>query len=218
MKKIVDDIIAVETGNDFITFTSRGYEDISAQRKYRGTSFQLVGQIKNTRTPFHVDVGIGDVIVPKPEKRLMPVQLEGFSTPFISTYSLESTIAEKFDAMLARLQLNSRMKDFYDIYYLSNSFNFDGRQLQQAVFETLQNRGTPYEKDSFNMIIALAQDRDMLLGWRRFLQRLRLNNLEFESVMQAIDVFLRPVWEAIVHGNEFFLRWSSVRRSWVEVK
>lgn len=72
---------------------------------------------------------MGDIIVPKAEKRKIPVQLEEFPQPEISTYSLESTIAEKFDAMLQRLEMTSRMEDFYDIYYLANMFDFDGKTL-----------------------------------------------------------------------------------------
>ena len=77
-----------------------------------------MGKIKNTRTPFNVDLGVGDIIVPKSEKRVIPVQLDEFTKPEISTYSLESTIAEKFDAILQLLEMTSRMKDFYDIYEL----------------------------------------------------------------------------------------------------
>lgn len=119
LQEIIEAILSVDTGNDFITFTSHGFEEISLHRKYRGVSFQLIGHIKNTRTPFNVDIGIGDVIVPGVEKRLLPVQLDDFQVPMVATYSIESTIAEKFDAILQRLQLTSRMKDFYDIYYLS---------------------------------------------------------------------------------------------------
>ena len=100
IEKIVLDILSVDTGNDFIELTAKAFETISPQRKYTGVSFQIIGKIKNTRTPFNVDLGVGDIIVPKAEKRVIPVQLDEFTKPEISTYSLESTIAEKFDAML----------------------------------------------------------------------------------------------------------------------
>ena len=64
--------------------------------------------------------------------------------------------------MLQRLEMTSRMKDFYDIYYLSNMFDFDGRKLQEAIFETLQNRGTSYGRDSLNQIAELANDAEMI--------------------------------------------------------
>ena len=209
VKKIVDEIIAVDCGNDFITFTSRGFEMISPQRKYKGVSFQLVGHIKNTRTPFDVDFGIGDVIVPTSQSRMIPVQLDGFDSPEVMTYSLESTIAEKFDALLQRMELTSRMKDIYDIYYLATMFDFDGQALQQAIFETLQNRGTDYDKNSFDRVIALAEDNNIQVRWRQYLRRMKMPELDLKEVMPVIDRFLRPVWEAIVTEQEVLAKWDS---------
>ena len=209
VKKIVDEIIAVDCGNDFITFTSRGFEMISPQRKYKGVSFQLVGHIKNTRTPFDVDFGIGDVIVPTSQSRMIPVQLDGFDSPEVMTYSLESTVAEKFDALLQRMELTSRMKDIYDIYYLATMFDFDGRALQQAIFETLQNRGTDYDKNSFDRVIALAEDNNIQVRWRQYLRRMKMPELDLKEVMPVIDRFLRPVWDAIVTEQEILAKWDS---------
>lgn len=208
VKKIVDEIIAVDCGNDFITFTSRGFEMISPQRKYKGVSFQLVGHIKNTRTPFDVDFGIGDVIVPTSQKRTIPVQLDGFDQPEVMTYSLESTVAEKFDALLQRMELTSRMKDIYDIYYLATMFDFDGRVLQQAIFETLQNRGTDYDGNSFDRVIALAEDRNIQVRWRQYLRRMKMPELDLKEVMPVIDRFLRAVWEAITKEGELTAQWN----------
>ena len=215
INRMVDEIIAVDSGNDFITFSSRGFETISPQRKYTGVSFQLVGQIKNTRTPFDVDFGVGDVIVPSSQKRTIPVQLDGFGVPEILTYSLESTIAEKFDALLQRLELTSRMKDIYDIYYLSSMFDFDGRALQQAVFETLQNRGTSYEKDSFDRVIALSVNKEIQTRWRQYLRRMKMPELQLEDVMTRVDCFLRPVWDAMTHEEELHKQWDCRKMKWV---
>ena len=214
IKRMVDEIISVDSGNDFITFTSRGFETISPQRGYTGISFQLVGQIKNTRTPFDVDFDVGDIIIPMPRKRTIPVQLDGFGAPEVLTYSLESTIAEKFDALLQRLELTSRMKDIYDIYYLSSIFDFDGWALQQAIFETLQNRGTAYEWDSFDRVIALAGNKDIQVRWRQYLRRLKMTELPLEEVMVCIDRFLRPAWNAILSERELFMQWDCKTATW----
>ena len=214
IQKIINEIIAVETGNDFILLTSKGFEAISPQRKYNGISFQLTGQIKNTRTPFNVDMGVGDIIIPSPQKRTIPTQLDDFVAPQVMTYSLESTIAEKFDALLQRLELTSRMKDFYDIYYLSSVFDFDGYRLQQAIRETLVNRGTPYEKSSFNKVISLSKDPDIQTRWRQYLKRTRLPELTLEQVLGGIDAFLRPVWNAITESGELLKKWSAGERIW----
>ena len=214
IQDIVEKILAVDTGNNFITFESKGYEKITLQHKYNGVSFQLIGRIKNTRTPFKVDIGVGDVIVPKPEKWIIPVQLPEFTAPKISTYSLESTIAEKLDAILQRLELTSRMKDFYDIYYLAHNFDLDGLKLQEAVFQTLQNRGTVYDKDSIERIVAFADHSDMQTKWSQFLKRSKLPAMEFAEVLNTIDEFLSPVWEAMTEETEFFNEWSAERVKW----
>ena len=214
MDEIIAEILAVDTGNDFVTFKAGKTEPIAMQRKYHGISTQITGYIKNVRVPFNVDIGVGDVIVPTAQRRNIQTQLDGYEKPEILTYSLESTIAEKFDAILQRFELTGRMKDFYDIYYLSRTFDFDGLKLQTAIQETLQNRGTAYEKDSFDRILALADDPDMQTKWRYFLKTLGNPDMPFADVIEGINIFLLPVWEAIVTKNEHLNSWKSITLTW----
>ena len=205
---LIEQILSTPTGNDYIEMTARGFEEISPQRKYHGISAQIIGRIKNVRVPFNVDIGVGDVIIPKAEQREIQTQLPGFDRPVIKTYSLESTIAEKFDAILQRFELTGRMKDFYDIYYLSRRFDFDGERLQTAVFETLQCRGTPYERDSFQRVVALAGNEDMQKRWKYFLKSIKDNTLDFSAVIDSIQIFLEPVFNAIVNEEEWQKSWA----------
>ena len=214
MDEIIAEILAVDTGNNFVTFKAGKTEPIALQRKYHGVSTQIIGLIKNVRVPFNVDIGVGDVIVPKAERRNIQTQLEGYTKPTIFTYSLESTIAEKFDAILQRFELTGRMKDFYDIYYLSRTFDFDGLKLQTAIQETLENRGTAYEKGSFAHILALVEHADMQTKWRYFLKTLGNPAIEFSEVIRGIQLFLLPIWEAIVTDNEILCCWSAETSSW----
>lgn len=215
VKELVENIINTPTGNDYIIMTAKGFEEISPQRKYHGISAQIIGQIKNVRVPFNVDIGVGDVIVPKAEQRTINTQLPDFEMPVIKTYSLESTIAEKFDAILQRFELTGRMKDFYDIYYLSRTFDFDGAKLQTAIFETLQRRGTPYDRDSFKRIIALAKDEDMQKRWKYFLKNIKDDTLEFEVVIREIQNFLEPVFDMIVNEEECQKEWNVRNLQWM---
>ena len=214
MDEIIAEILAVPTGNDFVTFKTSKAEPIALQRKYHGVSMQITGYIKNVRVPFNVDIGVGDIIIPHPERRSIQTQLDGYEKPEILTYSLESTIAEKFDAILQRFELTGRMKDFYDIYYLSRTFDFDGLKLQTAIKETLQNRGTAYEKESFNRVIALADDEDMQTKWRFFLKTLSNPEISFQNIMMGIRRFLEPVWEAILKQDELLAVWHSDHAEW----
>lgn len=214
MDEIIAEILAVDTGNDFVTFKASKTEPIAVQRKYHGVSTQITGYIKNVRVPFNVDIGVGDVIVPNAQRRHIQTQLEGYEKPEILTYSLESTIAEKFDAILQRLELTGRMKDFYDIYYLSRTFDFDGLKLQTAIQETLQNRGTTYERDSFDRVLSLVDDEDMQTKWRFFLKTLGNPEIAFTAVMEGIKAFLFPVWTAIVAEEELLQNWDAALKNW----
>ena len=212
VKGLIFKIIGIPTENDYIEMTAKGFEEISPQRKYHGISIQVIGQIKNVGVPFNVDIGVGDVIVPKAEQRKINTQLPGFEAPVIKTYSIESTIAEKFDAILQRFELTGRMKDFYDIYYLSRTFDFDGAKLQAAIFGTLRQRGTPYEQDSFKRIVALAEDEDMKKRWKYFLKNIKDNTLEFSVVIAEIQTFLEPVFDAIVNEEEWQEWWNFITK------
>ncbi len=208
VKSMIGKIIETSTGNDFVSMTARGFEEISPQRKYHGISTQIIGQIKNVRVPFNVDIGVGDIIVPKAEERRINTQLPDFEKPVIKTYSLESTIAEKFDAILQRFELTGRMKDFYDIYYLARTFDFEGAKLRAAIFETLKKRETPYDRDSFKRILALSEDEDMQKRWRYFLKNIKDDTLEFAVVIKEMQKFLEPVFDAIVDEEEWKKNWT----------
>lgn len=214
VKELINKVINTPTGNDYITMTAKGFEEISPQRKYHGISAQIIAQIKNVRVPFNVDIGVGDVIVPRAEERKINTQLPDFEAPIIMTYSLESTIAEKFDAILQRFELTGRMKDFYDIYYLARTFDFDGAKLQTAIMRTLERRGTSYDRDSFKRVVALAEDEDMQKRWRYFLKNIKDDALEFAVVIDEIRTFLEPVFEAIVNEDEWQEQWNSTEQQW----
>ena len=214
MDEIIAEILAVPTGNDYITFKALPTEPIAANRKYHGVSTQIIGYIKNVRVPFSVDIGVGDVIIPSATARAIKTQLDGFKAPEIMTYSLESTIAEKLDAILQRFELTGRMKDFYDIYYLSQTFDFDGLKLQTAIAETLQNRGTDYNADSFRRITSLVSDESIQIRWRHFLRTLRDSDIPFSQVMNGIADFIEPVWNAFVKEEELQKRWDANSRAW----
>ena len=214
IQRMIEEIISVDSENNYVQLTSQGYESISPQRKNKGVSFQLIGKIKNTRTPFNVDIGIGDVIIPDPERLIIPMQLEDSKPVTVLAYSLESTIAEKFEALIQRQLLTSRMKDIYDIYYLSNQFNFDGDLLQQAILQTITNRGTFYEADSLDKVIVLSTDPDIQVRWRQFLYRTKLPELDLEEVLNRIEQFLRPIWTSIIQGEKNNRTWIASIRTW----
>lgn len=202
VKDLIYKIIDTPTGNDYIKMQAKGFEEISPQRRYHGISMQIVAQIKNVHVPFNVDIGVGDIIVPSAERHTINTQLPDFEAPVIKTYSLESTIAEKLDAILQRYELTGRMKDFYDIYYLSKTFDFDGEKLKKAIFKTLEQRGTSYDRNSFKRVVKLADDEAMQKRWKFFLKTINDNTLEFTSVIAEMETFLEPVFNAMLNEEK----------------
>ena len=142
------------------------------------------------------------------------MQLEDFKPATVLAYSLESTVAEKFEALIQRQLLTSRMKDIYDIYYLSNQFDFDGNLLQQAIWQTLSNRGTFYEADSLDKVIVLSDDPEIQVRWRQFLYRTKLPELDLQLVFLRIEQFLRPVWTSIIQIERNDRTWSAETSVW----
>lgn len=208
MQTITEEICKSDTGNDYINLEVKGTREILPDKKYSGASISLVGHIKNVRIPFSIDVGVDDIIVPGAVKRDVTTRLPGFRNPNIYTYSLESTIAEKFDAILKRMTATSRMKDYYDIYYWSQMFDFDGRTLQEALFETLQHRGTPYERDSMEKIRTFNENKFLVNLWNNYNPGPGLDKPDFHSILEQINTFIGPVYEAIAN-------WSAADNNWI---
>lgn len=215
LDQIIAEIIATPTGNnDIVILEARESVQITPHRQYKGISTQIIGRIKNVRVPFNVDIGAGDVIVPAAEKRQVKTQLDEFELPVVMTYSLESTIAEKLDAILQRFELTGRMKDFYDIYYLAQTFDFSGTLLQKAIADTLQTRQTPHNEGSFVRIIELKDDPEMKVKWRYFLKTIGDTGLSFDRVIDLINRFLSPLYNAIINVSIWQKTWNSKERIW----
>lgn len=212
---LVSSIINVHTENEYITYEIKGVEQITVDKKYPGISVHMIGKIGNTKTPVNVDFGVGDIIVPESEVRLMKTQLDDFERVEVDTYSLESTVAEKFDAVVQRLALTSRMKDFYDLWYIASEFDFEGSVLRDAVRNTLENRGTPIEADSFERVIGLEGNRVTQTRWRAFCKKQKVD-LELSKAIEMIDMFLHDVVNAIISGNSFEKKWVSDEHGWKE--
>lgn len=215
LKTILEEIIAVETGNDFVTFEIKDIAPIAVAKKYAGISASMIAHIKNTKTPFSIDFGVGDVIVPKQEKRKIPTQLSNFDAPIVNTYSIETTIAEKIDAILSLMEFSSRMKDYYDIYYLANKFDFDGKALAEALRKTFANREHSFTVEQFDQVMNFADDSAMQKKWKAFVRKIDTKTDDYSTVLKTISIFLAKPFTAALEGTEYIGRWSAIDNAWI---
>jgi len=148
MKAVIRDILAQDT-DDALVFDldSIKAEDITEFKEYHGLHISAVAYLDRTRIPIGIDIGFGDVIYPNAVEMEFPVILD-MEAPRVTAYSLESSIAEKLEAIIKNGFLNSRYKDFYDIYVLSEKYPFNHEKLQNAVTETFTNRKTLMTMDT----------------------------------------------------------------------
>lgn len=215
LKTVLEEIIDTPTGNDFITFEIKDVAPIAVAKKYAGIGASVVARIKNTRTPFSIDFGVGDVIVPKQEKRKIPTQLSDFDAPTVNTYSLETTVAEKIDAILSLMEFSSRMKDYYDIYYLANKFDFDGATLTKALQKTFENRGHSFTVEQFKQVLTFGNDDTMQKKWKTFCKKIDTKTDDYNTVLRTIKAFLTEPFTAAVKGNEYTKQWSTANGDWM---
>ena len=187
LEPIIMDIISTDTGNDYVKFELKGIQPISIAKKYAGISASLVAVIKNTRTPIKIDFGVGDVIVPSKEKRSIPTQLDEFKKPVINTYSLETTIAEKVDAILDLMEYSSRMKDYYDLYYLLTHFKFDSDSLAEAIKKSFEIRNHHFTTEQYEKVLSLGDDDAMNKKWQAFIRKTKLQFIDFRIVIETIN-------------------------------
>lgn len=214
LRTVVEEIIAEDTGNDFITFEIKDVAPIAVAKKYAGIGVTMVAKIKNTRTPFSIDVGVGDIIVPKQEKRRIPTQLDDFDAPVINTYSIETTVAEKIDAILSLMEFSSRMKDYYDIYYLSHKFDFEGKLLCEALSKTFTNRERDFTVEQFEQILTFDSDDGMQKKWKAFVKKIDVEMVEFPVILQSINTFLFEPYMALMNGKIFEKNWDANEGKW----
>jgi predicted nucleotidyltransferase component of viral defense system len=212
---LVREVISSPSENDYIKFEIRGLEIIGETKEYHGIRVNLTGIIGKTKTPFSIDFGVGDVIIPSAVERTLPVILPEFEKPKVLTYSLESTVAEKLDAIISLMEATGRMKDFYDLYYLATTFDFEGRKLQEAIYETLSNRGTPYEKDSVIAISRLSKDAEIQKRWNNFCKKVLKYELDLSDVVEVIIDFILPPYQSMIYEDEFFKNWRCKDRKYV---
>ena len=195
---------------DLDSFTS---EDIKEDDKYPGLRVSFTAYIGGARVAMQIDVGFGDSVYPKAETSDYPVLLDG-DLPRVLVYPRYTVVAEKFHTMVDRGLLNSRLKDYYDIWLLTERFDFEAELLKTAIRRTFERRETSLPSmlpeslsaDFFGNPLKVSQ-------WNAFLRKLgdapRPDSLG-AATMRIAD-FLKPV---ISESDSLAGRWSASERRW----
>ena len=215
ISEMIKDICDVEVEPDGLVFdkSSVKVERITEDSEYHGIRIKVISRLGSARVTNQIDIGFGDVVFPEPKQIEYPTILDS-PKPIILSYSKESSIAEKLQAMVKLEKSNSRMKDFYDIWLLSRTYEFDGKVLSAAIRETFEIRGTKVDPNIFAFTKEFSEDSSIISLWKGFLSRSKIQNIveDFSSIVRDISDFLMPVVKAIYHDEVFDKTWFSNRK------
>lgn len=194
--KVVATVIEESAPEDGLTFDARSIsvEETQIDADYVGIRVKLTALVGRTRIPLQIDIGFSDELASKAELLEYPVILTDLESARMKGYPKEAVVAEKFHAMVRHAQLNSRMKDYYDLWLILRTFEFEGASLQKAIETTFKSRDTdlPTERPTgLTAEFGLSAQRT----WNNFLEKSGLGMDENEDFVHVIE----KIWDFLQH-------------------
>lgn len=204
------EISATAVEADGLTFDAeqvRG-DVMREDERYEGCRLHLMAYLGAARIPLQIDIGFGDAVTPAASEGTYPTLLS-FPAPRLRLYPRETVVAEKFEAMVSLGVTNSRMKDFFDVWLLSERFAFDGPIVCRALTATFVRRGTPLPQ---TMPLALtpefSQDAAKIAAWQAFIKRNGLQAPQLSVVAVQLQKFLMPPTRAAATQSTLEAKWQ----------
>lgn len=178
---------------DGVSFDSKhiDIEQITEDAEYSGLRARISATAGGDRHRLQLDIGFGDSIVDGPIDLDYPAMLD-FPSPNIKVYSLESAIAEKLEAIVSLGTYGSRMKDYFDVWFLISNHEIDKDRLRRAISTTFKKRNTPLEDIGFIFSDEFKSDNEKTRQWQAFLDRSSINtDKSFGQIVDEMEVFLK---------------------------
>jgi hypothetical protein len=210
LERICHEVCQLNGSDDGMYFSADTVKGaiIQTEAEYEGVRVEFQGDLNKAIVHMQIDIGFGDVILPEPEIIPYPTLLE-FPAPALQAYTRESVIAEKFETMVKRGLLNSRMKDFFDIWTLANQFSFQSDTLAASIRATFKQRGTVLDTIPECFSEAFTADPVKNSQWNAFIRKnhIRHGTLSLKEVVSTIAQFLLPIL-TLQEGKAVSLTWN----------
>jgi predicted nucleotidyltransferase component of viral defense system len=202
LKTIFQSITQIACEEDGVVFLNDTIttSEINKEGRYTGIKLKIDGRLGNIRQMLQIDIGFGDIVTPAPVEMTYPTLLS-MPSPHIIAYSIETVIAEKFEAMITLAAQNTRMKDFYDVFRLLQNHNYQDAILSEAIHNTFKQRETPFEKDPVVFSKDFAESPKRHIEWDAFLRKMNkhitLEAIDFRIIMAVIAERLQPIYDKL---------------------
>jgi hypothetical protein len=196
VERMFKELCVLPVEDDGLVFSqdSVTVREIREDAHYAGVRVTLFARLANSKVHIQVDIGYGDAVFPDPETVTFPVLLD-FPAPMLRAYPIYTVVAEKLEAMVVLGEANSRMKDFFDLWFLSENFNFERSILMQAIKGTFDRRRSPLPKARTIYALSDTFSQDKKEMWQAFLKRNGLKAIDLSNVLNRLSVFLQPMLE-----------------------
>lgn len=211
IKRLFTEIMGQAVENDGLIFDSKSVRvaRIKEEQEYEGLRVNLVARLERAKITMQVDIGFGDVIVPAPTEIQYPTLLN-FPSPCLRAYPRETVVAEKLEALVKLGMTNTRMKDFYDLWRLSQDFDFDGTLLVEAIKSTFERRGTEVPAGTpLALTDEFSRDTQKAQQWQAFLKKsdLAQDYTTLQAVVTDLGRFVMAPLQTVTTAQPFRMNW-----------
>lgn len=184
-----------------------GAEKVKEDEEYEGVRISCTALIEHASIPVQIDIGFGDAIVNRKKVELQT--LLNLPRPELFVYPMESVLSEKFEAMVKLGLPNSRMKDFYDIYTLAETQDFEGAVLSEAIRQTFQRRRTPIPAEApLALTHTFFENREKIAQWKAFSKKVKqYSDTDLQNVCTKIAQFIMPPAAAAASSQSYESIW-----------
>ena len=195
MLKILNEILSIDI-DDKVKFEVVNITDIRADDEYGGNKYHLVGKLENLKVSLEIDISTGDEITPK-ELNFEYISIFDNKKIYIGTYNIETILSEKIETILRRGKYNTRMKDYYDVYFflmkLKKDINI--KIFKQALNNTLRKREAfDYYNDYKQILDLIAEDDRITNYWNTYKKKNKYaENIEFKEIVKILKEFLDSI-------------------------
>lgn len=207
-------VCEVEVEPDGLTFQANTVhvDHIRETATYGGLRVKLLAKLAGARIPVQIDIGFGDVVTPAPDTVNFPTLLE-FPAPRLRAYPMCTVVAEKLEAVVSLGETNTRLKDFFDLWFLAREFEFDGAILVQAVQATFSRRKTAIPA-ALPATLDAQFTRVRGPQWEALIQRNRVPAFSFADAVDEIRRFTAPILTA-AKANSVFPKTRRAGADWI---
>lgn len=191
IRSILFEISSIDCPEDAVQFdtTNLLLKEIQIGGGYFGTRASFSAQLFTTKIPLLLDIGFDDIIHPHPKKIAYPTLL--FPKSFqLYGYPLETVVAEKFESIVKLGLINTRMKDFYDLWMILKKERLDSNSLGEAIRKIFLHRETPLQMP-LSFTPAFYENPETLRKWKTFLNTLGENEIDLHKVIFEISEKLK---------------------------